>query len=1366
MPKDPRQPRYGTFIPSPTKRRNVHLTQTFTARTSKNLRVRKAQDLLDALDMEADASSGSEEEDVDELSDDLAMVDDEKDLDFGEPAPIIPIPPETISPAAVAPENSQNTANAAPRKPRRTEPDDETIEHYARWQDLLDHAVDPYLAFSTAIHAQTTPINPNPRSMCTRSTCQMQQAKVQCHYLDTVQSHIIMYCKCQSLPQVLIQHGLFPSAPITPRLAFSITLLDLFQALFERSCDAVNAMAGAMQNYYERRGFPFVTNKGGLMLDPIRQPLGCAIQWYDLLRQRVSKVTDDAVDAAAQFIEDQRSTIETETFPSIETIDFPMAPPTTAQHVPIPSAASPPVSPEKLKPKKPKPKPKSKFKSKSYQPPPSTDEASAEQAKPGLTPGQCHRILRDLCPACFGGTMFGRTFDEGADIHVSTDGNFHHKHDKSAGDTPPFYNPERFVSKAFVDEIGRKIEIARGKAPKPRAAKLPDEAINACEDAHQAAKGERKRPCDKFDDTGIMSLICRHDIPILMANIDTPGEQQKYMVAMVIKLCEMLPPQATLGVLYDLGCIVDRSSEIYDIFPDWIASRLVFATTAMHAYAHQWACQLVFNPRLKVGFCMTDGEGVERIWSASRGLIPLTRHCSRSRRIWMLDRLYRYLADAHRDSLGEWIQRRLKKLTGLIRNHKEVLQEIDIPETELREQWQLQKAEQTSIRAYAPTRIKKELDVVLKLQAEIDHIDGAIQTVAATLKKNPSARDSLDEFRSLQEIHAALKAKADELYRSLNIGDQFPDLRGLDITFIRALLMARDLKITIRKESIGSFCAIKRLDQASGGVHRPLGTTKHQIARQGMAKRAPALLNLLKKFNLQCDILEQQIRPGQKIPVPKRLPTDLTSLQACTHLMEDVWISQNPSEQPPRWLEDADLRRAIRARLDLDRCYEEQRRLGIEADNMCRWFGAKLAALEVAIRCPKFVSVRLCLTQRRDHLLFLRRRWSNQLASLARYESHAKQAIVLAERLTNIPQPVIWNTPWVSDGPSDGDYNMQESDEELEKADGEIEAVPISIDQLYLAALLEEDEEEEITETPVEAAIDAGARPAAAVARMQQSTNRPPEHDLAPTRAQYKFDIRISLDPPTLLHHDTVAHHMLEFAASMFPYQGPPNIGRQFHGSPTRGLARVDITSDELSRFSSGSSSASWLNDTCMQIGASVLFEHFVPDMRQQRVALLSSYLLAQFLLSTSPEAIWRTAMPSLFWQRRVWLLPVHRKATKHWVLYVVYLQSGELHMFDSFGESRHMADEAQIVMSLVHLLINQANKHGYPLVVPLEGWTASPLVTNAVQTNSVDCGIWVLCSMVPVMRGMHVLTGLHERQIPNIRECILKGIRNLPASI
>lgn len=147
---------------------------------------------------------------------------------------------------------------------------------------------------------------------------------------------------------------------------------------------------------------------------------------------------------------------------------------------------------------------------------------------------RCAAILLQRCPACFGGVVFGRKLEEGGDIHVATDGNFHHRHWRSAGDSPHFYDPSYFLPKAQVDAIGRHIDRTRKSAPKPHAPLVPHEAIDLCENSYEAANGKKQKAAmDSFDDTGVMALICRHDIPLFFANIDTPGEQQKYAVALI-----------------------------------------------------------------------------------------------------------------------------------------------------------------------------------------------------------------------------------------------------------------------------------------------------------------------------------------------------------------------------------------------------------------------------------------------------------------------------------------------------------------------------------------------------------------------------------------------------------------------------------------------------------------------------------------------------------------------------------------------------------------------------------------------------------------------------------------------------------------
>ena len=120
------------------------------------------------------------------------------------------------------------------------------------------------------------------------------------------------------------------------------------------------------------------------------------------------------------------------------------------------------------------------------------------------------------------GLIPSHKFHSGGDIHVSTDGNRHHHHLSSVGEGPSFYNPEHFISKEFVDAVGEHIAAAQKPKLKFVCPKVPDTAVDACEKSHYAAQDNQAR-LDKFDDQGVMSLVCRHDIPLFFANIDTRG---------------------------------------------------------------------------------------------------------------------------------------------------------------------------------------------------------------------------------------------------------------------------------------------------------------------------------------------------------------------------------------------------------------------------------------------------------------------------------------------------------------------------------------------------------------------------------------------------------------------------------------------------------------------------------------------------------------------------------------------------------------------------------------------------------------------------------------------------------------------------
>lgn len=111
-------------------------------------------------------------------------------------------------------------------------------------------------------------------------------------------------------------------------------------------------------------------------------------------------------------------------------------------------------------------------------------------------------------------------------------------------------------------------------------------------------------------------------------------------------------------------------------------------------------------------------------------------------------------------------------------------------------------------------------------------------------------------------------------------------------------------------------------------------------------------MTAIQKFNKYCDDLKTLYQKEWGIPLPDHLPTELGALREDPSLLTDVWVTPITSPMP-RWLTDVNMRRGIRAMLSKDRCLEERRRLGNEADNLCRWYGQELTAVELALRLPK-----------------------------------------------------------------------------------------------------------------------------------------------------------------------------------------------------------------------------------------------------------------------------------------------------------------------------------------------------------------------------------------------------------------------------
>lgn len=98
-----------------------------------------------------------------------------------------------------------------------------------------------------------------------------------------------------------------------------------------------------------------------------------------------------------------------------------------------------------------------------------------------------------------------------------------------------------------------------------------------------------------------------------------------------------------------------------------------------------------------------------------------------------------------------------------------------------------------------------------------------------------------------------------------------------------------------------------------------------------------------------------------------------------------------------------------------------------------------------------------------------------------------------------------------------------------------------------------------------------------------------------------------------------------------------------------------------------------WLNDECIN-GLSSLIRHelLLRDDYQhhaERCAIFSTFHFT-LILDGTPERLWRNTRRLLFWTKDIWVLPIHRKSAKHWVLAIIVPFAGEILLFDSFGDT------------------------------------------------------------------------------------------------
>ncbi|OAV85749.1 hypothetical protein PTTG_30297 [Puccinia triticina 1-1 BBBD Race 1] len=240
-------------------------------------------------------------------------------------------------------------------------------------------------------------------------------------------------------------------------------------------------------------------------------------------------------------------------------------------------------------------------------------------------------LAQRSCPACFGAALPVANPTQPADtqeIFVCLDGNFQHRHHERASKNHlPLQTPDMFLKPEEIDAAERNIISHEQAQKKTQIAK------DRCSDQHKAADDKRNASTWKgCDDTGLMGCCCRHDSLVYFCNINRAGEGRCLPMAILERLFKEIQPQMKLRVLYDIGCSLDKFIKIRKLLPSE-TPRMKFATSIFHSYVHEWECQMKYNPRYNVGWGLSDGEGLERLWSYLSPLVSFLRNAARNHRL-------------------------------------------------------------------------------------------------------------------------------------------------------------------------------------------------------------------------------------------------------------------------------------------------------------------------------------------------------------------------------------------------------------------------------------------------------------------------------------------------------------------------------------------------------------------------------------------------------------------------------------------------------------------------------------------------------------------------------------------------------------
>ena len=203
------------------------------------------------------------------------------------------------------------------------------------------------------------------------------------------------------------------------------------------------------------------------------------------------------------------------------------------------------------------------------------------------------------------------------------------------------------------------------------------------------------------------------------------------------------------------------------------------------------------------------------------------------------------------------------------------------------------------------------------------------------------------------------------------------------------------------------------------------------------------------------------------------------------------------------------------------------------------------------------------------------------------------------------------------------------------------------------------------------------------------------------------------------------------------------------------------------------------LNDTCINEGLQLLLSYLQPEYTED-CAIFSTYTMTYIKEEADDLALWCDVHHRVYRMKAIWILPIHlQHPYLHWSLCIINMATTTIQLFDSVANKSlwmnnvkvsgitniytcYSPNPPQNVLNLIVRLRSLAALHNIPFTVPLHDWTATPISADAVQSNSYDCGLWVLAGALAVLHGFDA-SGLAEEDMPWFRSFLISLVMHMP---